>query len=280
VPRRLGEWLGRRTGDLAFAVLGRRRRMALANLRTAFPELSAADRHRLCRRSYQHLGVMAVELMWMLAAPADALVARITIEGRAHLEAAMRSAGRALLLTAHLGNWELLPFAHRLTGYPLTVVARPLDSALINRLTARLRAKSGAELIDKRDAARPVLAALRRGRLVGILLDQNASRREGLFVPFFGRLASTSRSVALLAVRTATPVLPVFIYRQSDGRHCVRIEPPLVTAAGLGAEEAILDLTARCNQAIEAGIRSAPEQWLWVHDRWRTRPIGEQRSSV
>ncbi len=276
----MGEWLGRRAGDLAFVALGRRRRMALANLTTAFPALSATDRRQLCRRSYQHLGVMAVELMRMLAEPVGELLARITVEGREHLEAAMGSAGRALLLTAHLGNWELLPFAHRLTRYPLTVVARPLDSALVNRLTTRLRAKSGVELIDKRDAARPVLAALRRGRLVGILLDQNASRREGLFVPFFGRLASTSRSVALLAVRTATPVLPVFIRREPDGRHCVRIEPSLVASGALGVDEAILDLTARCNQAIEAAIRTAPEQWLWVHDRWRTRPVGERRSSA
>jgi KDO2-lipid IV(A) lauroyltransferase len=116
-----------------------------------------------------------------------------------------------------------------------------------------------------------VLAALARGAMVGILLDQNASRREGIFVPFFGRPASTSRAMALLAVRTGAPVLPIFARRQPDGRHRVIIRPPLAPPTANDREAAIVDLTARCAAVIEAAIREAPEQWLWMHGRWRTQ---------
>jgi Kdo2-lipid IVA lauroyltransferase/acyltransferase len=265
-------WLGRRLGDVAALSLRRRRRLALDNLRRALPEVSPAARQRLYRRSCQHLGRVFVELCALLSRPTDRLLARVSLEGREHLDRVMAAHGRALALTAHLGNWELLSIAHRLTPYPLAVVVRPLDSPWLNTLAERLRRKAGVELIDKRDALRPVLAALARGGVVGILLDQNASRREGVFVPFFGRPASTSRSVALLAIRTGTPVIPIFARREPDGRHRVIIRPPLAPPATNDREEAVVELTARCTAVIEAAIREAPDQWLWMHGRWRTRP--------
>src|SRR5437867_2440309 len=189
----------------------------------------------------------------------------------------MAAHGRALVLTAHLGNWELLAAAHRLAGYPLSIVVRPLDSASLNMLAGRLRRKSGVELIDKRGALRPVLRALAAGRMVAILLDQNAARHEGVFVPFFGRTASTSKSLAVLAVRTRTPVVPIFIRR--EGRHHrVTIHPPLDPPAVNDVERAVVELTMRCTAAIEAAISEVPEQWLWAHNRWRTRPAAAGRA--
>ncbi len=220
---------------------------------------------------------MFVEVCAVLVRPLEALLADIAIDGNEHLKAALASHGRALLLTAHLGNWELLTLANRLLGYPLTVVVRPLDSAVMNAAAERLRRKTGVEIIAKRDALRPILAALRDGRVVGILLDQNASRREGVFVPFFGRAASTSRGLAVLAVRTGTPVVPVFIRREGPGRHRVVIRPAVGVPETSDVESAITELTARCTAAIEAAVRETPEQWLWLHDRWRTRPPGEPR---
>ncbi|MBI2016657.1 MAG: lysophospholipid acyltransferase family protein, partial [Candidatus Rokubacteria bacterium] len=222
--------------------------------------------------AWQHLGLTFVEMCALVARPVDRFLERVTLDGVEHLKGAMASPGRALLLTAHLGNWELLPAASRLTGYPLAVVVRPLESFGLNALAERVRRRTGVELIDKRRALRPVLAALARGRMVGILLDQNAARREGVFVPLFGRRASTSRSIAVLAIRTGTPVLPVFTRRESGGLHRVVILPPLSAPAAQEAEEAIVELTARCTAAIEAAIRATPAQWLWIHDRWRTRP--------
>jgi KDO2-lipid IV(A) lauroyltransferase len=132
------------------------------------------------------------------------------------------------------------------------------------------------EVVDKRDAVRPVLAALRKGRMVGILLDQNASRREGVFVPFFGRLASTSRAMALLALRTETPIVPAFTHRVAPGRHVIEIHPAIPMPESPD-EAAVLELTGRCTAVIEEAVRAAPEQWLWMHDRWRTRPAAERR---
>ena len=220
---------------------------------------------------------MAVELCFALARPLERVLERIRLEGLEHLRAAMQRHGRVLVLTAHLGNWELLAVAHRLTGFPLTVVVRPLDATALNALAERLRRKAGVELVDKRGALRGVLAALGRGpRMVGVLLDQNASRREGVFVPLFGRPASTSKSLALLAARTRTPVVPIFAHREADGRHLVAIHPALPLPEPPGAERAIIELTMRCNEAIEAAVRRTPEQWLWVHRRWRTRPAAER----
>jgi Kdo2-lipid IVA lauroyltransferase/acyltransferase len=213
-----------------------------------------------------------VELARFLDRPLEATLGELTLDGLEHIRGVMAEHGRALVLTAHLGNWEYLTASHRLMGYPLAIVVRPLDSPVLDELAARFRGKTGAELIDKRGALRPVLEALRRGGLVGILLDQNATRREGVFVPFFGRAASTSRSLALLALRTGTPIVPIFIRREGLGRHRVVIEPPLPFPVANDLDGAIVELTARCTARIEAAVRQAPEQWLWSHDRWRTRP--------
>ena len=218
---------------------------------------------------------MATELAALLTRPVDDMLRQIRIDGLEHVHAAMARHDRALLLTAHLGNWELLPVACRLTGHPLSVVQRPLDAAWLNRLVTRLRERCEVDLIDKRAALRPVLRALSRGAMVGILLDQNAARREGVFVPFFGHAASTSRSIAVLALRTGAPIVPAFIRRQSDGIHRVAVGPPLPVPPG-SSEAAIETLTARCTEAIESAIRETPGQWLWMHARWRTRPPGDR----
>jgi KDO2-lipid IV(A) lauroyltransferase len=270
LPLPLGLWLGRRLGDAAY--------VALDNLARAYPALSLRARARLARRASQHLGMTLIELARVLERPLDATLERIRLEGLEHLRTAMATHGRVLLLTAHLGNWELLAAAHRLTGFPLSIVVRPLDAPWLDALAERLRRSTGVELIDKRGALRPVLEALRRGRMIGILMDQNAARREGVFVDFFGRPASTSRSIALLAVRTRTPVVPVFARRDPDRRHTVVIHPALSPPDTNGAEAAVVELTARCTTAIERAIREVPEQWLWSHDRWRTRPPGEARA--
>jgi Kdo2-lipid IVA lauroyltransferase/acyltransferase len=274
-PLPLALWVGRRLGDLAFALLARRRRIALANLARAYPELPLRERRRIARRASQHLGMTLLELPRLLAAPLDATLARITLEGAEHLHAAMTAHGRALMLTAHLGNWEILCAAHRLTEYGLSIVVRPLDAPWLDAFAERARRRTGVEVIDKRGALRPVLEALRHGHMVGILMDQNTARREGVFVDFFGHPASTSRSIAVLAIRTGAPIVPIFARRRADGGHRVLIRPALPMPVSNDAEAAVVELTARCTLEIERAIREAPDQWLWSHDRWRTRPSGE-----
>jgi KDO2-lipid IV(A) lauroyltransferase len=205
----------------------------------------------------------------------DSTLGRIRIDGLDHLDRVMATHGRALALTAHLGNWEVLSAAHRMTPYGLSVVVRALDARWLDGLAARLRRRTGVELIDKRGALRPVLEGLRRGRMIGILMDQNAARREGVFVDFFGHPASTNRSIALLALRTGAPIVPIFARREPDGSHRVIVRPALEPPAANDGETALVELTARCTAEIERAIREAPDQWLWSHDRWRTRPPGE-----
>ena len=187
-----------------------------------------------------------------------------------HVHAAATLGKGILLLTAHYGNWELLAASHTLTIFPLSVVVRPMDDPLMDRVVERFRLRSAVELIAKRQALPEIRDALRRGRMVGILLDQNAARREAVFVPFFGRAASTSKSLALLALRTGAPVVPIFIRREATGGHRVTIAPPLPAPAPSDGD-ALLELTRRCTETIEAAVHATPEQWLWVHDRWRTR---------
>lgn len=272
LPMRAGLWAGRRMGDLAWALLRRRRSLALENLTRVFGrEHSGAELARLGRRSFQHLGMNLVEACVFFFRPPSVLLSRVELRGTERLSAAAAQGRGILLLTAHFGNWELLAASHALYGRPLSVVMRPLDAPLVDRLVARFRQKSGAELIAKRRGLRDVLEALRRGRMVGVLLDQNASRSEGVFAPFFGIPASTSKGLAVISLRTRAPVVPVFIRRGPGGRHSVEVDPPVA----LPEDGDVVAYTAAFNRAIETAIRRSPEQWLWLHNRWKTRPVPE-----
>jgi len=191
--------------------------------------------------------------------------------GLEHLEAAHAAGKGVLVLTAHYGNWELLAASHTLTRFALSVVVRPLDHPLADRVVEAFRRRSGLELIEKRRAVRDIVAALRRGRLVGVLLDQNAARSEGVFVPFFGIPASTSRGLAVIALRTEAPVVPAFIRRMDGGRHCVEFEPTVPVPP----DGDVTRYTAAFTASIEAAIRRDPGQWFWMHGRWKTRPGAE-----
>jgi KDO2-lipid IV(A) lauroyltransferase len=273
VPARLGLWLGRRLGDLAWLLLPRRRRVALDNLHLAFPDRAPAERRRIAHASFRHLGMMGVEACVFAFRPPVVLLSRVEISGWERAEEAAAGGHGVLMLTAHLGNWELLAASHRLRSLPLSVVVRSMDTPALEAIVNAFRRRAGVELIDKRDGFRAALAALRRGRMVGVLLDQNAARAEGVFAPFFGVPASTSRGMALLALRSEAPVLPAFIRRLPGGRHLVEVGSVLPVPPGRD----VAALTRTYTAAIESAIRVSPEQWLWVHRRWRTRPEGEQR---
>jgi KDO2-lipid IV(A) lauroyltransferase len=269
LPPGIGLAVGRRLGDVLWWLLPRRRRVTLDNLERSFGrEVSPAKLRRLGRRSFQHVGMNLIEACRYFLRPTDVMLSRVRVEGGEHFRTAAAQGRGVLILTAHYGNWELLAAAHGLTGLPLSIVMRPLDHPLLDDLAARFRRRSGAELIIKRQAVREVLQALRRQRMVGVLLDQNATRAEGVFVPFFGVPASTSKGLAVLALRTGAPVVPVFLRRDPDGRHCMDVGAPIPPPA----DGDVVAYTATFNQVLEATIRRAPEQWLWMHARWRTQP--------
>jgi Kdo2-lipid IVA lauroyltransferase/acyltransferase len=273
LPARAGLWVGSRLGDLAWLALPRRRAMTLENLARALGrERSAAQLRRLGRRSFEHLGMNLVEACVFFFRPPSVLLSRVELDGVEHVRAAAAKGKGILLLTAHYGNWELLAASHALSVYSLSVVVRPMDNPVMDRVVERFRLRSGVELITKRRGLRDILEALRRGRMVGILLDQNAARAEGVFAPFFGVPASTSKALAVISLRTGAPVVPVFIRRVEGERH--RVEAgPVIPMPSTGD---VADYTAAFNRAIEAAIRRAPEQWFWMHNRWKTRPRPEK----
>ena len=272
VPARAGLWIGRRLGDLIWLVLPRRQAMTLANLARAFGrERSLSELRRLGRHSFEHLGMNVVEACVFFFRAPTVLLSRVELCGMEHVHAAATLGKGILLLTAHYGNWELLAASHTLTIFPLSVVVRPMDDPLMDRVVERFRLRSAVELIAKRQALPEIRDALRRGRMVGILLDQNASRAEGVFAPFFGIPASTSKALAVISLRTGAPVVPVFIRRVEGGRHRVEVQPVIPSPAAGD----VADYTAAFNRSIEAAVRRAPEQWFWMHNRWKTRPRSE-----
>jgi KDO2-lipid IV(A) lauroyltransferase len=269
LPARGGLWAGRRLGDLFWAALPRRRAMTLRNLERAFGDTrSQEELRRLGRQSFEHLGMNLVEGCVFFFRPPTILLSRVELAGLHHLEDAAELGKGILVLTAHYGNWELLAAAHALSAFRLSVVIRPLDDPVMDRMVERFRRRSGVELIAKRRALHEIIDALRRARMVGILLDQNASRAEGVFAPFFGIPASTSKALAVISLRTGAPVVPIFIRRVADGRHRVEVQRMVVPPP----DGDVVGYTAAFNAAIETAIRRAPEQWFWLHDRWKTRP--------
>jgi Kdo2-lipid IVA lauroyltransferase/acyltransferase len=199
----------------------------------------------------------------------DTLHRWIRCEGMEHVEAALRAGRGVLFATAHLGNWELSAYAYAMLASPMHVVVRPLDNPLIDRLVERRRALSGNRLIFKKDYARGILKALAANQAVGILIDQNASTESGVFVDFFGIPACATTGIAKLAAHSGAAVIPGFaLWSENERRYVLRFDPP-VPVTGDAARD-----TAALQSHLEATIRAHPDQWLWIHRRWKTRPPG------
>ncbi len=259
VPRSWADRVGAFLGWGWYRLVPIRRRVARQNLEQAFPELDVKARERIVAGMYRHLGLCLVELLRFGARDPGQLAASLHVEGRAHLEAALAEGRGVLVLTAHLGNWEVLVRAGTLCGAPLSVVTKSMRSPVAQAAWRALR-RGGPELLPDRDSARRIVAALKRNEVVGYVLDQHAPR--GLRVPFFGRPAQTHDALARLAKATGAVVLPVFTWRSPEG-HRVRIETPVA----LGADPT--ESTRRYVARVEAAIRARPEQWLWIHRRWK-----------
>lgn len=253
----------------------------LRNLRIAFPDWSEAQRRAMAERSFANLARGFAELCTLGRLDAAELRELVDIEGFEHVEAALEvsKTGGLICLTGHIGSWELLVAAMAAHGLPITVVHRGRDHPVLDDFVVGLREQGGAELLHRGSAARGALRALKEGKILAMPMDQNAPRSEGVFVPFFSRLACTRDGPARIAMHSGAPALPTFIERIGEStRHRVRILPALeLDPAGEDKEAAVLANVARMNAALEDGIRHAPDQWTWTHRRWRTQPLGEPR---
>jgi KDO2-lipid IV(A) lauroyltransferase len=265
----LGDWLGR----LGSRFEGRRRGVTIENLRAAFgDELSDAEIRALARECWRHFGRVSMETV-ALRVTHENLERLVEIEGLEHVRAAYARGRGVLLFTGHLGNWELLSQVHGLLGMKMTAVARPIDNPWVDRMLNRLRSRTGIRVVHKRNAMRDMVRTLRAGEGVGLLIDQDA-RHQGIFVPFFGRPASTTPALALLALRTGAPVIPFSCLARGDGRYRIVYEPEVEVRASDDRDADVVRLTARCTAILEAWVRNDPARWLWMHRRWKTTPEG------
>ena len=261
--------VGRGLGTAAHALLATPRRLAVAHMGLAFPELDLATRRRLVRATFRHAGQAFAELSLF-----ETILRRpdyVRLEGLEALDTALARGRGAIAVTGHVGNWELLAAWAAAIGYPITVVVRRVNDLRFHSLIVRFRAAAGVEVLV-RDDPRFVAAvgdALRRNRVVAMLIDQD-TRGAGVFVPFFGRPAHTPPGAALLALRARVPVVTAFIERRPEGGHLVRVAP--VPAELPRGREGVRELTARLTAAIEAQIRRSPAEWVWWHERWRKQP--------
>lgn len=265
LPWSVALFVGRILGRLAAKTFRQRSRLAFQNLALAFPEKSRQELKYLVSRVWQNIGQTLVQFLKITSFSEADFSRRAEFKGKEYIDQAL-SQGRGLIfLGAHFGNWELIGAAVAHLGYPLAVVARPLDNYLLNEQVNRIREFHGATVILKKKAAKESLRWLKKNGILGILIDQNFYEG-GVFVDFFGRPAATTNIISLLAEKTGARILPIFS-RHNNGKIIVTVEPP-VDIKNLDSSAATQELT----KIIEDWIRRYPEEWFWIHDRWKRKP--------
>jgi KDO2-lipid IV(A) lauroyltransferase len=277
LPRRAARFVGATFAAVAYAIRTPLRRSATFNLKLAFPDWTDRQRKKVIRRMIQQIGWMAGEFSQFPKYTRERIERIVLVDGAENFEQARRRGKGVLFLTGHMSAWELAPFAHALYGHPLHFLVRPITNRRVDSLINQYRCLSGNRPIEKNRSARAILKVLSERGTVGILSDHNTSLEESIFVDFFGVPASTTSGLARIALRTDAAVVPGFLawdYQRKIYR--LRFEPAIQLARS-GSEEAdVRENTARFTRAIEDYIRAHPDQWLWVHKRWKTRPPGEQ----
>src|SRR5579875_3637280 len=276
VPRRLARAVGAGLGMTAWLLVPRLRKVGRRNLELAFPERSAAERERILRASFRSLGWQLAEFAQMSRYRAEQAKQFIRYEGLENYLAARARGKGVLVLTAHLGAWELSSFFHSLMGYPMGMVIRRLDNPRVDTVVNDVRTRHGNRVLHKDDFARGLLKAMHQGETVGILMDTNMTPPQGVFVPFFGVEACTASGLARVALRSGAAVLPGFLlWEPAEKGYVLHFGPELELVRTGDPEADAVANTALFTRTLESYIRRYPEQWLWVHRRWKTRPPGE-----
>jgi KDO2-lipid IV(A) lauroyltransferase len=276
LPRSLARAAGSAVANLLLALSPKLKKTAEFNLRLAFPGWGDAKRKATIRAMARSLGWMAAEFARMPKYARKNIEDVIVLDGHENFLEGQRRGKGVLFLTAHIGAWELSSYAHALYGYPLHYMARPLDNAYLDELVNRYRGLSGNEPIFKNQSARTMLRILKDGGTIGILADQNTMPQEGVFVDFFGTPACTTAGIARVGLHTGAAVVPGYaVWDNSSEKYRLRFEPPLELIRTGDRERDILENTRLFAKVTEEIIRKYPEQWVWIHARWKTRPAGE-----
>jgi KDO2-lipid IV(A) lauroyltransferase len=273
LPEGFALWLGRQLGRMVFYLDRGHRKVALENLHTAFgQEKSERERLAIARRAFQNLGMMAVEFFRIPRMDVETFRKRVEIEG---LDAALGLLGKgkgALLLLSHFGNWEMMGIMSKLIGDSIMVIAKPMKKNMrVDQFITKIRSAAGLEVVSSIKASRIVIKALSQNRVVGILIDQRAKRSEGIWADFFGKKAPTTPGLAVLAMKTGAPVVPVFMVRDGFGKHRLVIQEPLELVHTGDIKKDVEANTQLFNHTLESMIRQYPDQWFWVHRRWERK---------
>ena len=263
---------------LVCAIDRKHRRIARINLGIAFPSVGDAKADRIIRACYRQMGTSAAEFVHLPKMDAAYIREHFRIEGASLVRESLEGRNQpAIAMTGHFGNWELLSHVYGATIAPVAFIVRPLKSGILDRIVTERRECVGNMVIRKADSAKEVMRILRKRILVGILIDQNVDRPKGILVDFFTRKAYTTFGVARLALAMDAAIHPAFIFRDPARKfhHVLRFGPPIAIDPGAQREEEVARITRRCNEELEKVIREAPDQWMWFHRRWKTRPVGE-----
>ena len=278
LPEVVALGLARGVGRLAYYALRGRRRIGLANLAIAFPDLPDRERRRILIRSLENLAQTAAEFVRLPRLSNEQIRERVTYpEGSRERITADQG---HLLLTGHFGNWELIAIAYGLSTAPIYIVGRPIANPIFDGMVTRRRSKGGNILLqtgETESAGHSVTEELKRGRVIGILVDQYPSRRKGIQVPFFGKPAWCHRGPAILAMRSGVPCVPGFARRDPNrrGHYQLDFRPPIFVDSSLRPRERLRVLTEQFQKVVEDEIRRHPEEWLWTHRRWKRTPEGD-----
>jgi KDO2-lipid IV(A) lauroyltransferase len=276
LPRSWARAAGAALGWAVWFVAGRLRSVGLQNLAMALPEKTGDERRAILRGMYRSLGWQMGEFAQMRGYTVGKVSKFVRYEGLENYLAARDKGKGVLVLTGHLGAWELSSFYHSLMGYPMSMVIRRLDNPLVDTLVNGIRSMHGNRVIHKDDFARGLLTAMHNGETVGILMDTNMTPPQGVFVPYFGVEACTASGLARVAMKSGAAVLPGFLlWERTEKRYVLRFGPELELVTTGDAASDVVANTALFTSTIEAYVRRYPEQWLWVHRRWKTRPEGE-----
>ena len=275
-PRRMARWVAVVWARLLYALLPKLRATARTNLRLAFPEWTDARRREVERGMVRNLGWMAVEFARLPRYTKENIGNYVVLDGHENFLEAQRRGKGVLVLTGHIGAWELSSYAHALFGHPLHYMARPIDNVRVDALVNRYRCLSGNQPIFKNESARAMLKILKEGGTIGILADQNTLPAEGAFLDFFGTPACTTTGIARVALHTDAAVVPGYlVWDAGMGKYRLRFEPAVELVRTGDTERDVVENTQRFTKVIEGIVRKYPEQWVWVHARWKIRPEGE-----
>ncbi|PYT51735.1 MAG: lipid A biosynthesis acyltransferase [Acidobacteria bacterium] len=276
LPRPLARRLAARVAGILYALSPKLRKTAETNLRIAFPEWIKAQRDAVIRGMVRNLGWMAAEFARFPKYSREDIEEIVVLDGNENFVDGRKQGKGVLILTGHIGAWELSSFAHALYGYPLHFMARPLDNQRIDALVNSYRCTSGNRAIFKNESARVMLKILKDAGTIGVLADQNTMLDEAVFVDFFGKSASTTTGIARVALHTDAAVVPGYaVWDESIGKYRLRFEPAMELIRTGDAERDIRENMQRFTKVIEDIIRKYPDQWVWVHGRWSVRPKGE-----